>query len=509
VANVVKTSLGPTGLDKLLVDDIGDVTITNDGATILSQLAVEHAAARVLVDLATLQDKEVGDGTTSVVLIAAALLEKGNALIVGQGWHPTAVLSGYRQALKTAVAYIKSDLLVPVSDLGHEHLMQAARTSMSSKIIGKEGDFFATLAVQAVQSVTRQKQQKTVVPLSNIHILKAHGQSSLESQLLKGGFALAASRAAQGMPLSVHGGVQILCLDMNLQRHRMGMGVSIQVKDAAEVTHIQQRELDIVKDKVDLMVAAGIRVVLTTKGMDDVCLKYFVQAGILCARRVPKADLQRLCQAVGGSVLSTLADMEGNESIDETALGFCESVSEVRLGDGHVLQFDGITDGKSSTIVLRGANEYMLDEMDRALHDALCVVKRMVESKTLVAGGGAVEVALAVHLQRTAVAQTLEESRHQVAFQQFAQALLVIPRQLAVNAALDATELVAQLRAVHNSSNATNNHYQGLDLVNGTIRDNLAAGVVEPALSKIKSLRFATEAALTILRIDDRITVAE
>ncbi|KAL7569876.1 hypothetical protein ACA910_008543 [Epithemia clementina (nom. ined.)] len=525
VANVVKSSLGPVGLDKMLVDDIGDVTITNDGATILSQLEVEHPAARLLVDLATLQDKEVGDGTTSVVLMAAELVRRGQDLMAVMGLHPTTILAGYRMALKASVAYIKEHLVTPVSDLGDAHFIQAAKTSMSSKILGNmESDFFAKLAVDAVKSVETTKEDgKTRYPLSAIHILKAHGQSSMASQLLPGGFALSASRAAQGMPTYVEGDanddgmVKICLLDMNLQRHRMGMGITMQVTDPQEVDRIKKREMDITKEKIEMILKTGAKVVLTTKGMDDLCLKYFVEAGALCARRCNRDDLQRLAKATGGALITTLADLDGNESIDvETQLGKCRSVQEVRVGDGEMLQFldcqgrgketgEGSTANGATTILLRGANEYMLDEMDRALHDALCVVKRMLESKTLVAGGGAVEAALSMYLQEYARSST--STREQLALEEFAQAMLVIPKTLAVNAAKDATDLTAQLRAAHFGKDA--NHNIGLDLIEGVVRDNLEAGVVEPAISKIKSLRFATEAAITILRIDDRITVQD
>lgn len=528
VANIVKSSLGPVGLDKMLVDDIGDVTITNDGATILAQLEVEHPAARLLVDLAQLQDKEVGDGTTSVVLMAAELLKQGQDLVQKQGLHPTTILAGYRSALKAAVAYIKSNILIPVNRLDSQHLMEAAKTSMSSKIIGKEGDFFAQLAVDAVLSVATapknssgpngKKQPKTVYPLSAIHILKVHGQSSLESHLLKGGFCLNATRAAQGMPTFLgnpddeQSVVAIAMLDMNLQRHRMAMGVSIQVKDPAEIERIKQREMDLTKEKIQKILATGAKVVLTTKGIDDLCMKYFVEAGVFCARRVPKEDLKRLAKATGGQVVITLADMEGEESFDEAALGKCRAVQETRVGDGELLKVYGCQGSGASTIILRGANEYLLDEIDRSLHDSLCVVKRMLESNSLVPGGGAVETALHVYLKEYAL-QTVD-NREQLALEAFAEALLVIPKTLAVNAAKDSSELVSKLKSIHAKSqrqagdggDESLKNY-GLDLVEGEIRDNLAAGVVEPAVSKIKSLRFATEAAITILRIDDRIQV--
>jgi T-complex protein 1 subunit alpha len=512
VANIVKSSLGPVGLDKMLVDDIGDVTITNDGATILAQLEVEHPAARVLVDLAQLQDREVGDGTTSVVIIASELLRRANEL-VAQGLHPTTILAGYRAAVKAAVAYLKKHMVLHVSDLDDNDLLNAAKTSMSSKILGKEADFFAKLAVDAVQSVKMKANAegtKFKYPLSAIHILKAHGQGSMESHLVDGGFCIHATRAAQGMPTSVDGGnVKICLLDMGLQRHRLAMGVTVLVEDPAEIERIKKREMDIVKERIDLILKAGAKVVLTTKGVDDLAMKYFVEAGVICARRCDKDDLKRLAKATGGKVITTMADMEGDESLDMDSLGTCDAFREVRVGDGEMLYAYGCQGSGASTIVLRGANEYMLDEMDRALHDSLCVVKRMLESNTLLPGGGAVEAALSVYLEEFA---TSLDTREQLAIVEYAQALLVIPKTLAVNAAKDSSELVAQLRAVHFKSQLPDNtdedlKWTGLDLIEGKTRNNLKAGVVEPAMSKIKSLRFATEAAITILRIDDRITL--
>eukprot|EP00560_Eucampia_antarctica_P008343 CAMPEP_0197826070 /NCGR_PEP_ID=MMETSP1437-20131217/3070_1 /TAXON_ID=49252 ORGANISM="Eucampia antarctica, Strain CCMP1452" /NCGR_SAMPLE_ID=MMETSP1437 /ASSEMBLY_ACC=CAM_ASM_001096 /LENGTH=570 /DNA_ID=CAMNT_0043426335 /DNA_START=45 /DNA_END=1757 /DNA_ORIENTATION=- len=532
VANIVKSSLGPVGLDKMLVDDIGDVLITNDGATILGQLEVEHPAARVLVDLAQLQDSEVGDGTTSVVIIAAELLRRGNEL-VKIGIHPTTVISGFRAALKAAVSFIKKEMVIKVAELDDFHLINAAKTSMSSKIIGTEADLFSKLVVKAVKSVrmkataadiagastakeeeSKKDKIRYKYPLSAIHILKAHGRSAAESYLIDGGFAINAMKASQGMPSAVEStpesSVKIAMLDMNLQRHRMAMGVQVTLKDPAEIENIKKREMDITKERIRKIIDAGARVVLTTKGVDDLCMKYFVEAGIICARRCDKDDLKRLAKATGGKVVVTMADMEGNETFDVDCLGTCKAVREERIGDGEMLYVYGCEGSGASTIILRGANEYMLDEMDRALHDSLSVVKRMLESNSLVVGGGAVEAALSVHLEDYA---TTLDSREQIVIQEFADALLVIPKTLAVNAAKDSSELVAKLRAAHAKSQKGGDgdsslQNTGLDLVNGVTRDNLAAGVVEPAISKIKSLRFATEAAVTILRIDDRITLA-
>ncbi|CCI40150.1 unnamed protein product [Albugo candida] len=509
VANIVKSSLGPVGLDKMLVDDIGDITITNDGATILKQLEVEHPAAKVLVELAGLQDQEVGDGTTSVVIIAAELLKRANELVKNK-IHPTSIIAGYRLAMREAVKYVKENLSVPVDSLGRSVLVNAAKTSMSSKILGPESELFANMVVDAVTSVKvmgeGSKGKMTArYPVSAINVLKAHGKSALESELVDG-FALNCVRASQGMPTVVKN-AKIALLDFDLQRYRNQMGVQVVVTDPKELEQIRQREIDITKEKIQKILDAGANVLLTTKGIDDLCLKYFVEAKAMGVRRVKKEDLVRIARATGGQVVLTLADMEGEETFDPANLGEAEVVSEERVGDGELIYIKGCKTSRATTLVLRGANENMLDEMDRTLHDALMVVKRMLESNQLVAGGGAVECALSIYLEN--YANTLS-SREQLAIVEFAEALLIIPKTLAVNAAQDAAELVARLCAQHTKSQSGGSdelRFSGLELLEGTVCNNLEAGVVEPAISKIKSLRFATEAAITILRIDDMIKI--
>jgi len=411
--------------------------------------------------------------------------------------------------MREAVKYIKENLSVPVDSLGRESLVNAAKTSMSSKILGPESDFFANLVVDAVTSVkvTEEGAKGKVVsryPVSSINVLKAHGKSALETQLVDG-FALNCTKASQQMPTYVKN-AKIALLDFDLQRHRMQMGVQVVVKDPKELELIRQREIDITKEKIQKIIDAGANVILTTKGIDDLCLKYFVESGCMGVRRCKKEDLRRIAKATGGQVVLTLADMDGEESFDASSLGEAAEVSEERVGDGELIYIKGCKTRQATTIVLRGANENMLDEMDRSLHDSLMVVKRMLESNQLVAGGGAVEAALSIYLENFA---TTLGSREQLAITEFADALLVIPKTLAVNAAKDASELVARLRAHHNTSQTDASkrelRFSGLDLLEGQVRDNLAAGVVEPAISKVKSLRFATEAAITILRIDDMI----
>ncbi|KAG4125809.1 hypothetical protein ERO13_D10G121200v2 [Gossypium hirsutum] len=504
VANIVKSSLGPVGLDKMLVDDIGDVTITNDGATILKMLEVEHPAAKVLVELAELQDREVGDGTTSVVIVAAEFLKRANDLVRNK-IHPTSIISGFRLAMREACKYVEEKLAVKVEKLGKDSLVNCAKTSMSSKLIAGDSDFFANLVVEAVLAVKMTNARGEVrYPIKGINVLKAHGKSARDSYLLNG-YALNTGRAAQGMPLKVSP-AKIACLDFNLQKTKMQLGVQVLVTDPRELEKIRQREADMTKERIEKLLKAGANVVLTTKGIDDMALKYFVEAGAIAVRRVRKEDMRHVAKATGATMVSTFADMEGEETFDSSLLGFADEVVEERIADDDVVMIKGTKSTSAVSMILRGANDYMLDEMERALHDALSIVKRTLESNTVVAGGGAVEAALSVYLEYLA---TTLGSREQLAIAEFAEALLIIPKVLAVNAAKDATELVAKLRAYHHTAQtkADKKHFSnmGLDLLNGTVRNNLEAGVIEPAMSKVKIIQFATEAAITILRIDDMI----
>ncbi|KAG5565454.1 hypothetical protein RHGRI_001369 [Rhododendron griersonianum] len=523
VANIVKSSLGPVGLDKMLVDDIGDVTITNDGATILKMLEVEHPAAKVLVELAELQDREVGDGTTSVVIIAAELLKRANDLVRNK-IHATSIISGYRLAMREACKYVEEKLAVKVEKLGKDSLVNCAKTSMSSKLIAGDSDFFANLVVEAVLAVKMTNARGEIkYPIKGINILKAHGKSAKDSYLLNG-YALNTGRAAQGMPLRVSP-ARIACLDFNLQKTKMQLGIQVLVTDPRELEKIRQREADMTKERIEKLLKAGANVVLTTKGIDDMALKatiliflfrniqtalYFVEAGAIAVRRVRKEDLRHVAKATGATVVSTFADMEGDETFDSSLIGHADEVVEERVSDDDVIMIKGTKNTSAVSLILRGANDYMLDEMDRALHDALCIVKRTLESNTVVAGGGAVEAALSVYLEYLA---TTLGSREQLAIAEFAESLLIIPKVLAVNAAKDATELVAKLRAYHHTAQtkADKKHLSsmGLDLLKGTVRNNLEAGVIEPAMSKVKILQFATEAAITILRIDDMIKLVK
>jgi T-complex protein 1 subunit alpha len=427
--------------------------------------------------------------------------------------HATSVMSGYRLALKESVKFIQQQMLVGIDSLGKEALINAAKTSMSSKLIGSEMDYFSELAVNAMQSVkTVNAVGETKYPVKAVNIIKCHGKSTKES-IHVDGYALEHGRSAQGMPMQIVD-AKIACVDFNLNKFRLQMGVQVLVHDPDNLEKIRQKEMDITKMRCQKIIDAGANVVLCSKGIDDFALKYFVENGIYAIRRVAKSHLRRIAASSGAKIVVSMADEEhdgeGEEVFDASNLGTCTKVYETKIGDWDYTMLEGMVQTKAQTIIIRGANDFFIDEIERSLHDSLCVIKRVLESKSVVAGGGAVEVALAIYLDN--FARTLG-SREQLAIAEFSEALLVIPKTLAVNASQDSTELIAKLRVYHNVAQETDDEqkkllkYSGLDLIKGKVRNNLNAGVLEPTMSKIKSLKFATEAAITILRIDDFIQI--
>ncbi len=498
---MIKSSLGPVGLDKMIVSANGEVMVTNDGATILQQLMVEHPAGKVLVDLARLQDQEVGDGTTSVVILAAELLKRASVLIE-HDVHPQTIIGGYALAAREAARYIETELRVPVASLGPDALKELARTTLASKVLGGgDAAFFAAMCVEAVQRVAPAGGAGRY-NIDSINILKSCGGSSRESLLVKG-YALNCTRASPAMPLAVRD-AKIACIDFSLRKDKLSMGYQVVVQDTSQLEAIRDRESDLVTEKIKMILATGCNVLFSTKGIDDVALKYFVEAGCLAVRRVAKDDLKRIARATGASVVLSMAELEGGAEFSASYLGKAEHVSQERVADDELIFVRGTQHPNSASIVFRGPNTTMLDEMERAMHDALSAVARTLESGHVVAGGGAVEAALNIYVESLAMGMG---SRQQLAVAEFAAALLVIPRILAMNGAHDAVDLVAKLRALHNKaqSDAASKElkYTGLDLELGVTRNNLRAGVLEPSQNKIRAIQFAVEAAITILRIDD------
>jgi len=454
--------------------------------------------------LADLQDQEVGDGTTTVVILAAELLKRANELIQKK-IHPTTVISGYRLASREACKYIKDVLSTNIDNIYRESLVNAAKTSLSSKVIGIDSDFFSNLAVEAmlrVKSVNARGDVKYSVKAVNV--LKCHGKSAKET-LFVPGYALNCTLASQAMPRMIKN-AKIALLDFNLERAKMFYGTQVTLTDPSKLDKIRERELDITKERIELMLKAGINVIITSKGIDDMLMKYFVEANAMAVRRVTKKDLKQLAKATGAKILLTMANTEAEESFDPEYIGEAEEVVQDFVSDKELIFFRGCKNTRTASIILRGPNEFSLDEMERSLHDSLCILKRTLESKTIVPGGGAVEAALSIFLETFA---TTLGSREQLAIAQFAEALLTIPKILAVNSGKDAIDLVAKLRALHNTAQTDPSQkalaWTGLDLKEGVVRDNLKAGVIEPSINKVKSIQFATEAAITILRIDELI----
>ena len=445
--------------------------------------------------------------------------------------HPTTIITGYRLALREAVKYMTENVSTKVENLGRESLINIAATSMSSKIIGADSKFFSNMVVDAMQSVeTKNARSEVKYPVKAVNILKAHGKSATESMLVKG-YALNCTVASQAMKTRITD-AKIACLDMNLQKERMKLGVNITIEDPQQLEAIRARESAIVLERVDMILKAGANVVLTTKGIDDLCLKQFIEKGAMAVRRCKKEDLRRIAKATGASLIATLSDINGDEKFEPAFLGKADSVTQERISDDECILIRGTKEHSSASIILRGSNDYQLDEMERSVHDSLSAVKRTLESGSTVPGGGAVETALHIYLEEFAVTVG---SREQLAIGEFAKALLIIPRTLAVNAAKDASDLVAQLRSYHATSqriqepanqppsspsksgknnNAAEAEQQrklakkrnfknyGLDLRRGVVVDEIKAGVLEPSISKVRQLKSAVEACIAIMRID-------
>merc|ERR1712142_401641 len=489
IADAVRTTLGPRGMDKLIVGEKGNTTISNDGATILKELDIVHPAARTLVDIAKSQDAEVGDGTTSVVLLAVELLSQIKSL-VEEDVHPQVLVKGYRKATALALQKIR-DIAVKIKKEDPVEmknlLCRCAETALSSKLVARHKGFFGNMVVEAVSNLDH------LLPLNMIGIKKVQGGALEESQLIKGvAFKKTFSYAGFEMQPKNYTSPKIAMLNVELELKSEKENAEVRVKSVEEYQNIVDAEWNILYEKLEKIVASGVKIVLSKLPIGDVATQYFADRDVFCAGRVTEEDIKRTMKACGGAIMTTALDL--NDSV----LGTCEVFEERQLGGERYNFFRGCTQNKTVTIILRGGSEQFLEETERSLHDAIMIVRRALKHDAVVAGGGAVELEISKYLREESRAVA---SKEQLFLAAYAKGLEVIPRQLCDNAGFDSTNILNKLRARH----AEGGKWFGVDVTNEDIADNFAACVWEPAVVKINALTAASEAACLILSVDETI----
>ncbi|MEN6517353.1 MAG: thermosome subunit alpha [Methanospirillum sp.] len=483
VANAVRSTLGPLGMDKMLVSGIGDIVITNDGATIVDEMDIEHPAAKMMVEIAKTQDQEAGDGTTTAVVLAAELLSRAEALVADEV-HPTVIAAGYRLAADRAAAFL-AELACPVTPSDTALLYRIAMTAMTGKGAEVAMDQFAAMVVKAVGMVVDE--DGTVDP-ENVKVEKKVGGSFDDSVLVEG-VVLAKERVHPGMPKRVEG-ARVLLLNTPIEYKKTESKATIKITAAGQEQAFLDADQRMSREMAGKVLATGANVVFSQKGIDDLAQHYLAKAGILAVRRLKTSDLKRISRATGARILTTLDDIQPED------LGCAGLVEERVMASDEVVVIEQCQNPRAVTILLHGGTEHVVDELERAIHDAIRVVGIVVEDGKYVVGGGAPEIALARSLRDYA---TTIGGREQLAVEAFANALEVIPRTIAENAGLDQIDALVALRAAHDAGRAT----AGVDVRTGEAVDMEAAGVVEPLRVKTQAISSATEAAVMILRIDD------
>ena len=486
IAEALASSLGPRGMDKLLVDSFGNATITGDGATILKEMEVQHPAAKMLVEVAKAQDDEVGDGTTSVVVLSGKLLESANELL-DQEIHSTIITEGYEKAMEQAVKVI-DEIAEKIDPLDKNVLKKIAMTALSSKIVSEYKDFLADLVVDAALQVVSEKDGKYTFSLDEVKIEKKKGESLEESQLVKG-IVLDKEVVHPAMPRRIEN-AKIALLDTPLEVEKPEWTAKINVTDPEQLRLFLEQEAQILKKMVDKIKESGANVVFCQKGIDDVAQHYLAKAGILAVRRVKKSDMEKLARATGARIVTKIEDLSSD------VLGSAELVEERKVADEKMVFVEGCPNPKAVTILLRGGAEHVVDEAERAIHDALSVVRNVIREPKIVAGGGAVEIEVALKLKE--FAKTLP-SKEQLAVIKYAEAVESIPEILAQNAGLEPVDIIAELRKRHSEAEK----WAGINVYSGKIENTMDVGVIEPASVKKQVFKSATEAAIMILRIDD------
>jgi len=493
IGEVLKTTLGPRGMDKMLIDSLGDITITNDGAAILNEIEVEHPAAKMMVEIAKTQDDMVGDGTTTAVVLAGELLKKAEELL-DQNIHPTILVSGYRKAANKAID-IMNKIATPVDIEDRQTMKKVALTSMASKAVGTAREHLAEIAIDAVKQIAEKRGDRMVADIDNIQIIKKTGKSLLESQLVQG-LIVDKEVVHTGMPKKIEN-AKIALLDCPLEIEKTEFSAEIRIRDPNQMKAFLDQETKMLKEMVDKIKASGANVVFCQKGIDDMAQHFLAKEGILAARRVKQSDMEKLSRATGGRIITDLADLT------EQDLGDAGVVEERKIGEDKMIFVEKCKDPRSVAVLIRAGLERMVDEAERAMTDALSVVSDVIENNKIVAGGGAVEIEIAKELRNYA---TKVGGREQLAIEAFADAIEVIPRTLAENAGLEPIDIIVELRAAHEK---TDGKHMGVNVFTGKTENTYNNGVVEPLVVKEQAVKSAAESASMILRIDDVIAATK
>jgi archaeal chaperonin len=486
IAEVVRTSLGPRGMDKMLVDSLGDVTITNDGATILKEIDVQHPAAKMMVEISKATDNEVGDGTSSVVVLAGALIEKAEELI-GQEIHPTIIVDGYRKSALKAIEVL-NNIAQKISGDDKEQLIRVAKTSMQTKLVSKESDEIAQLVVNAAQQVSEKYDSSYRVDIDDIKVEKKAGGSLRDTKLIKG-IVLDKEVVHGGMPKRIEK-AKIALVTSALEIEKTEFDAKINISSPDQMKMFLDEENKMLKSMVDKIIDSGANVLVCQKGIDDIAQHYLAKSGILAVRRVKESDMTKLARATGARVVNNLDDLTSKE------IGSADLVEERKVETDKWVFIEGCKHPKSVTLLIRGGSQRVVDEADRSIHDALMVTKDVLEKPAIVAGGGAPEAYAASKLREWV--STLS-GREQLAADKFAEALEVIPLMLAENAGMDPIDTMTDLRAKQSKGSK----WTGIDARNGKLSDMSKLDIVEPLSVKEQIIKSATEVASMILRIDD------
>jgi len=487
VTETIRTTLGPLGMDKMLVSGTGDVVITSDGATIMKEFDIQHPAAKMLVEVAKSQDNEVGDGTTTAVVLAGELLSKAQELM-NQDVHPTVLIDGYKRASVEALQILDS-LAITVDPTDTKTLRQIASTSMGTKTVATSKDYLAQLATSAVTQVMDNSSGKTKADIERIKVLKKHGGGIEQTELVQG-IVLDKEIAHSEMPKRVEK-ARIALLNSKLEIEKTEFDAKITIESPDQMKTFLDEEETMMRKMVEKIAESKANVVLSEKGIDDMVLHFLAKRRILAVKNLSSGDMEKLGRATGGKIVATLKDLSAE------SLGDAKLVEEVKIGDDKLLYIRECKDPKAVTIVIRGGSEHVIEEAERSLHDALCVVRNVVEDGKVVAGGGSIEAELAKQLREFAVKVG---GREQLAVLCFAEAVEAIPMTLAQNAGLDPIDIMVELRMKHQDSA---NKWFGVSVHDGKVADMLKERVVEPLRVKQQAIKSSTEVACMILRIDD------